>query len=80
MAGEGIRYVVPQGLSGDKAVDFCMRVTSPDRDRYAVFRRDGRVIRRLKQALLEPSAMIRVRLRADRLEKLDGDLTVEVGG
>jgi hypothetical protein len=80
VAGEGIRYVVPQGLSGDEAVDFSMRVTSPDRDRYVVFRRDGQVIRRMKQALLEPSAMIRIRVRADRLKNPNGDLTVEVGG
>ena len=78
-AGHGIRYVVPQQLNGAESVDFSMRVQSPARDRYVVFRKDGRIVRRVKQSSLAPSSMIRVRLRADRLEAGGGDLTVEVG-
>ena len=76
--GKGIRYVVPQQLSGTEAVDFSMRVQDPARDRYVVFRRNGQVLRRMKQSVLAPSSMVRVRLRADRLQAGDGDLTVEV--
>ena len=76
--GAGIRYVVPQSLSGDEAVDFSMRVFNPEEDRYVVFRRDGRVVRRMKQTELDPAAMIRVRVRADRFKDGEGPLTVEV--
>jgi hypothetical protein len=70
--------VVPQSLSGDEAVDFSMRVFNPEEDRYVVFRRDGRVVRRMKQTELDPAAMIRVRVRADRFKDGEGPLTVEV--
>ena len=77
-AGQGIRYVVPQRISGAAAVEFTMRVTAPDNDRNIVFSRDGQVIRRLKQSVLAPSSMIRLRVRADRFQGLDGDMIVEV--
>ena len=76
--GDGIRYVIPQGLSGEEAVDFSMRVKSPETDQYVVFKRDGRVVRRMRQTELAPAAMIRVRLRADRFKNGQGALTVEV--
>ncbi|HAL46287.1 MAG: FAD-dependent oxidoreductase [SAR202 cluster bacterium] len=76
--GSGIRYVVPQALSGEEAVDFSMRVFNPEEDRYVVFRRDGRVVRRMKQTELDPAAMIRIRVRADRFKDGEGPLTVEV--
>ncbi|MDP7510890.1 MAG: FAD-dependent oxidoreductase [Dehalococcoidia bacterium] len=77
-AGQGIRYVVPQRISGAAAVEFTMRVTATDNDRNIVFSRDGQVIRRLKQSVLAPSSMIRLRVRADRFQGLDGDMIVEV--
>jgi NADPH-dependent 2,4-dienoyl-CoA reductase/sulfur reductase-like enzyme len=77
-AGQGIRYVVPQRISGAVAVDFCMRVTALGKDRHVVFSRDGQVVRRLKQSVLAPSSMIRLRVRADRFQGNDGDLVVEV--
>ena len=77
-AGRGIRYVVPQWISGTEAVDFSMRVVAPEKDRNVVFRRDGQVVRRLKQSVVAPSSMIRVRLRADRFQAGDGALSVEL--
>ena len=76
--GTGIRYVVPQEITGDEAVDFSMRVEKPDQDRFIVFSQNGRVLRRIKQTVLAPSSMIRLRMRADRFNAVDGDLTVEV--
>ncbi|MDP6301719.1 MAG: FAD-dependent oxidoreductase [SAR202 cluster bacterium] len=76
--GNGIRYVVPQTLSGEEAVDFSMRVFSPGSDRYVVFRRGDKMVRRMKQTELDPAAMIRVRVRADRFKGSEGPLTVEV--
>ena len=77
--GQGIRYVVPHHISGTEAVDFSMRVVAPDRDRYVVFRNDGQTIRRMKETVLAPSSMIRFRVRAERFQKMEGELTVEVG-
>ena len=76
--GQGIRYVVPQRISGTAAVDFCMRVTALGQDRHIVFSRDGQVVRKLKQSVLAPSSMIRLRVRADRFQGMDGELKVEV--
>ena len=76
--GKGIRYVVPQEITGEEAVDFSMRVEKPERDRFIVFSQNGRVLRRIKQTVLAPSSMIRLRMRADRFNAADGDLIVEV--
>lgn len=77
--GQGIRYVVPQHISGTEAVDFSMRVVAPDHDRYVVFRNDGQTVRRMKENVLAPSSMIRFRVRAERFQKIESELTVEVG-
>lgn len=77
--GQGIRYVVPQHISGTEAVDFSMRVVAPDHDRYVIFRNDGQTLRRMKENVLAPSSMIRFRLRAERFQKIDSEITVEVG-
>jgi hypothetical protein len=76
--GNGIRYVVPNSLSGGEAVDFSMRVRSADENRFVVFKRGGTVVRRMRQLAMEPSAMIRIRVRTDRFNKGTGPLTVEV--
>jgi len=76
--GQGIRYVVPQYISGTEAVDFSMRVAAPDLDRQVVFRSGGETIRKMKENVLAPSSMIRFRVRAERLQKANGELTVEL--
>ena len=76
--GNGIRYVVPQFISGTEAVDFSMRVAAPDLDRCVVFSSGGQTIRKMKENVLAPSSMIRFRVRAERLQKASGELTVEI--
>ena len=76
--GSGIRYVVPQFISGTEAVDFSMRVVAPDQNRQVVFRSGGQTVRKMRENVLAPSSMIRFRVRADRLQKIDGELTVEI--
>lgn len=76
--GNGIRYVVPQFISGTEAVDFSMRVAAPDLDRCVVFSSGGETIRKMKENVLAPSSMIRFRVRAERLQKASGELTVEI--
>jgi len=76
--GQGIRYVVPQYISGTEAVDFSMRVAAPDLDRYVVFRSGGQTVRKMKENVLAPSSMIRFRVRAERLQNIGSELTVEL--
>jgi NADPH-dependent 2,4-dienoyl-CoA reductase/sulfur reductase-like enzyme len=76
--GQGIRYVVPQYISGTEAVDFSMRVVAPDHDRSVVFRSDGQTVRKMKETVLAPSSMIRFRVRAERFQNIGRELTVEV--
>ena len=78
LPGQGIRYVVPQEVSGNESVDFSMRVKSPETDRYIVFKRGEQVIRRMRQIELAPAAMIRMRVRSDRFQGSSDPLTVEV--
>ncbi len=78
LPGKGIRYVVPHYISGDEAVDFSMRVTAPDHDRYVAFRSDGQTLRRMKENVLAPSSMVRFRVRAERFQKINDELTVEL--
>ncbi len=66
-AGGGLRYVLPFWVGGVDAVDFTMRVTQPARDRSIVFSGDGHEIRRLKQNVVTPASMVRVRLNRGRL-------------
>jgi NADPH-dependent 2,4-dienoyl-CoA reductase/sulfur reductase-like enzyme len=76
--GKGIRYVVPQYISGTEAVDFSMRVAAPDHDRYVAFRSNGQTLRRMKENVIAPSSMIRFRVRAERFQKIGNELTVEL--
>lgn len=76
--GKGIRYVVPQYIGGDESVDFSMRVEAPDLDRTVVFRSGDQTIRKMKENVLAPSSMIRFRVRSERLQKVGGELIVEL--
>jgi NADPH-dependent 2,4-dienoyl-CoA reductase/sulfur reductase-like enzyme len=76
-AGGGLRYVLPFRVSGMDAVDFTMRVTQPARDRAIVFSGDGHEIRRLKQTVVTPASMVRVRLNRGRLAEVS-QVQVEV--
>ena len=76
--GPGIRYVVPHYISGTEAVDFSMRVTVPDHDRFVVFQSDGHTLRSKKENVLAPSSMVRFRVRAERFQNVGSEMTVEL--
>ncbi|MBN2339182.1 MAG: FAD-dependent oxidoreductase [Acidobacteria bacterium] len=60
-AGEGVRYVLPQTISGERDFILSLRVTAPWRDRTVVIRDGGgREIRRKKMMRLHPAEMIRI--------------------
>lgn len=60
-AGEGVRYVLPQTISGERDFILSLRVTAPWRDRTVVIRDGGgKEIRRKKMMRLHPAEMIRI--------------------
>ena len=60
-AGEGVRYVLPQTISGERDFILSLRVTAPWRDRTVVIRDGGgKEIRRRKMMRLHPAEMIRI--------------------
>ena len=64
----GVRYVLPQQVSGNSDFTLSLRVTEPSRDR-AVWVRDGdRKVARKKMVRLHPAEMIRVKIKKDKLE------------
>jgi hypothetical protein len=66
--GEGVRYVLPQRVSGLADFTLSLRVTEPSRNR-AVWVRDGdRKVARKKLVRLHPAEMIRCEDRKDKLE------------
>lgn len=60
-AGKGVRYVLPQTISGERDFILSLRVTAPWRDRTVVIRDGGgKEIRRRKMMRLHPAEMIRI--------------------
>ena len=66
-AGEGIRYTLPQTISGRMDLTLSMRVSAPWRDRTIVIKDGEREIKRKRMVRLHPAEMIRVDLKADEL-------------
>lgn len=77
--GKGIRYVLPQSISGSSDVTFSMRVTKPDRDKWVVFRNGDRDLKRKKIKALNPAEMIRIDLSASELRDIT-ELEVYIDG
>ncbi len=72
----GVRYVLPQKVSGQRDFTLSLRVTAPSRNQ-AVWVRDGqRKVARKKLVRLHPAEMIRIKVKA---EKLQGAKVLGVG-
>jgi NADPH-dependent 2,4-dienoyl-CoA reductase/sulfur reductase-like enzyme len=76
-AGEGVRYVLPQKISGKRDVKISLRVFAPSRNRKIVVRAGDRILKKTHRVRLMPSEMIRVSLKKEDLKDV-GQLTVEV--
>ncbi len=74
--GPGVRYVLPQKVSGSRDFTLSLRVTEPMRN-CAVLVRDGeRKVRRKKMVRMHPAEMIRIKMKA---AELNGASTLKVG-
>lgn len=80
-AGNGVRYVVPhdirvENLEGD--LDLMLRVTDIYHDRWLTARIGDSVIKKVKKAHLAPGEMESLRIPADQLRGLAGELTLSL--
>lgn len=62
--GSGVRYTLPQKVSGDRDVTISLRVGAPDRNRCLVVTADGREILREKHIRLHPAEMAHLNVKA----------------
>ncbi len=74
--GRGVGYVMPQEASGLQDFTISLRVSQPGRDQYVCVRDDGRKVVRKKQICLHPAEMVRIKVKA---EKLESAKVLEVG-
>lgn len=72
VAGENIRYVVPQEISLNEPVEFFMRVQRPQDDVTV----DVGGLRAVKERSVRPSEMLSIRLTTEQLQKFEGDTFV----
>lgn len=72
---EGVRYVLPQQVSGRRDFTLSLRVTEPSRDRAVWVKEGSRKVARKKMVRLHPAEMIRMKVKA---EKLRGARALEV--
>jgi len=78
-AGNGIRYVVPQQIRVGNligGVDLMMRVVEPCRNRWLVARNGDKVLGKSRKNHLTPGEMESLRIPADKLAGLSGELTL----
>ncbi len=74
--GKGVRYTLPQKVSGTQDFTISLRVTEPSRDSYLCVRDGERKVSRKKKIRLHPAEMERIKIKA---EKLNGAKVLEVG-
>lgn len=74
--GSGVRYVVPQKISGKKDVIISMRVTMPFRGKSIVLKNGESILKLIKYIRLNPAEMVRINLKAS---ELSGVKELEVG-
>lgn len=63
--GAGVRYVLPQSVSGERDFALSLRVTAPWRNRTVVVRSGGKDVIRKKMMRLHPAEMIRIDIKKE---------------
>jgi NADPH-dependent 2,4-dienoyl-CoA reductase/sulfur reductase-like enzyme len=65
--GEGVGYVLPQKVSGERDLVLSLRVKEPYRDRAIMVRDGKRKVKRKKMVRLHPAEMIRIPVKAGKM-------------
>ncbi|MFH1079773.1 MAG: FAD-dependent oxidoreductase [Pseudomonadota bacterium] len=66
--GKGVGYVLPQMVSGKRDFVLSLRVSEPYRDKAVIVRDGEKKVRRKKMVRLHPAEMIRIPVKAGKLE------------
>jgi hypothetical protein len=66
--GNGVGYVLPQRVSGDRDFVLSLRVSEPCRDKAVLIRDGEKKVKRKKMVRLHPAEMIRIPVKAGKLE------------
>ncbi len=66
--GEGIRYVLPQSISGTRDITISFRVTEPARNKRVIICDGDRKVKRKKIIRLHPAEMIQIPLKKNALK------------
>lgn len=76
--GEGVRYTLPQRITGSRDCTVSLRVTGPSRNRSVVVKDGERTVKTKRIVRLHPAEMIRVDLKASEIENCQAlEVTVE---
>ena len=65
---EGVRYVLPQRVSGARDFTLSLRVAAPSRNQAVWVRDSERKVARKKMVRLHPAEMVRIKVKADKLQ------------
>lgn len=76
-AGDGVRYVLPQAVSGQRDFTLSLRVACPSRDRTIVVAEGENQVARKKIVRLHPAEMIHIKVKAEKISEA-GRLEVSV--
>ncbi|HOK49949.1 MAG TPA: FAD-dependent oxidoreductase [Pseudobacteroides sp.] len=71
-AGNGVRYVIPHTVSGNRDVTFSMRVDRQWENKKLSFKSSGNIIKSIKYRRLSPSEMVVVSMKASELQGVKG--------
>jgi len=71
LPGDGIRYTLPQRISGKRDVTVSFRVIEPARNKRVVLRDGDEIIKRKKMIRLHPAEMIQIKLKKESLKEVN---------
>ncbi|SEM56264.1 Thioredoxin reductase [Syntrophus gentianae] len=77
LAGDGVRYVLPQSVSGQRDFTLSLRVASPSRNRVVKVNAGEQLVTSKKMMRLHPAEMIHVQVKAEKIAEA-GRLEVSV--
>ncbi len=75
--GDGVRYVLPQAVSGQRDFTLSLRVASPSRNRIVTVKDGETEVARKKIVRLHPAEMIHLKVKAEKIPE-SGKLEVSV--
>lgn len=78
--GDGVSYIVPQSLNrlAKEDVIFKFRVRAPIKDAIVIIEENGNVLQKTVKPALIPSEMVMVKVRSDKIQQSNKEITIRV--